>query len=90
MPIALGKLIVHPAAVLLAILTLPWLGLPALDPSLRMAAVLMAALPMMGIYPILAQAYEKDSFSSAALLITTITSFFTLSFLMWFLQHVAL
>lgn len=90
MPIALGKLIVHPAAVLLAILTLPWLGLPALDPSLRMAAVLMAALPMMGIYPILAQAYEKDSFSSAALLITTITSFFTLSSLMWFLQHVAL
>lgn len=89
MPIAFGKLIVHPVAVLLAILALPWLGLPSLDQSLGMAAVLMAAMPTMGIYPILAQAYEKDSFSSAALLVTTITSFFTLSSLMWLLQHVA-
>lgn len=88
LPIVLGKLIAHPSAVLLAILALPWLGLPALDPALRTAAVLMAAMPMMGIYPILAQAYEKDGFSSAALLLTTITSFFTLSALMCLLQHV--
>jgi malonate transporter len=87
LPITLGKLIVHPAAVWLAILALPVLGLPALDPSLRLAAVLSAAMPMMGIYPILAQAYEKDSFSSAALLITTVASFFTLSALLWLLQH---
>lgn len=87
LPITLGKLIVHPAAVWLAILLLPVLGLPALDPSLRLAAVLSAAMPMMGIYPILAQAYEKDSFSSAALLITTVASFFTLSALLWLLQH---
>lgn len=90
MPIALGKLIAHPAAVLLAILALPVLGLPPLEPSLRLAAVLMAAMPMMGIYPILAQAHEKDSFSSAALLITTVCSFFTLSALLWLLPHLAL
>ena len=90
MPIALGKLIFHPAAVLLAIFALPVLGLPALDPSLRMAAVLMAAMPMMGIYPILAQAYGKEGFGSAALLITTISSFFTLSALLWLLPHVTL
>lgn len=89
LPIALGKLVGRPSAVLLAILALPWLGLSALDPALRSAAVLMAAMPMMGIYPILAQAYEKDGFSAAALLITTITSFFTLSALMCLLQHVA-
>lgn len=86
-PIAVGKLIVHPLAVLLAILALPLLGLPTLDPSLRMAAVLMAAMPMMGIYPILAQAYGQEDFSAAALLVTTVASFFTLSGLLWALRQ---
>lgn len=45
-PIVLGKLIAHPLAVLLAIFVLPLLGLPVLDPSLRMAAVPLAAMPM--------------------------------------------
>ena len=87
-PIALGKLVLHPAAVALALYALPGLGLPALDPALRMAGVLLAAMPMMGIYPILAQAYEKHSFSSAALLFTTIASFFSLSALLWCLHSV--
>ena len=86
-PIALGKLILHPLAVLLAILVLPLLGLPTLDPALRMAAVLMAAMPMMGIYPILAQAYGQEDFSAAALLVTTVASFFTLSGLLWVFKH---
>jgi malonate transporter and related proteins len=90
MPIVLGKLVFHPAAVLLAILALPWLGLPALYPSLRMAAVLMAAMPMMGIYSILAQAYGQEDFSSAAVLVATVSSFFTLSALLWSLQQWAL
>jgi hypothetical protein len=90
MPIVLGKLIFHPAAVLLAILSLPVLGLSALDPSLGQAAVLMAAMPMMSIYPILAQVYEQGNFSSTALLITTVGSFFTLSALLWLLQYLAL
>jgi malonate transporter and related proteins len=87
MPIALGKLVFHPAAVLLAILALPLFGLPALEPSLRMAAVLMAAMPMMGIYSILAQAYGLEDFTSAALLVTTIASFFTLSAVLWLFQR---
>ena len=86
-PIAVGKLIFHPLAVLLAILALPVLGLPALDPALRMAAVLMAAMPMLSIYPILAQAYGHEDFSAAALLVTTIASFFTLSGLLWVFRH---
>jgi malonate transporter len=89
-PIAFVKLIVHPLAVLVAILTLPLLGLPALDPTLRMAAVLLAAMPMMSIYPILAQAYGQEDFSATALLICTIASFFTLSGLLWVLHHLPL
>jgi hypothetical protein len=76
--------------VLGAVLAVPLLGLPALDPALRKAAVLMAAMPMMSIYPILAQAYGEGDFAAAALLVTTVASFFTLSGMLWLLQHVPL
>lgn len=89
-PIALGKLIIHPLAVLLAILALPLLGLPAMEPSLRMAAVLMAAMPMMSIYPILAQRYGLEGVSAAALLVTTVASFFSLSGFVWLSRQAAL
>jgi predicted permease len=88
-PVVVGKLLLHPLAVLLATVVLPALGLPGLDPSLRVAAVLMAAMPMMGIYPILAQAYGQAAFSAAALLVTTIVSFFTLSGFLWGAKHLA-
>jgi malonate transporter len=86
-PVAAVKLLVHPLAVLGGVVALPLLGLPALDPALRTAAVLMAAMPMMSIYPILAQAYGEEDFAAAALLVTTVASFFTLSCLLWVLQH---
>lgn len=82
-PIVVGKLLVFPAAVALATLALPRLGLPPLEPSLQLAAVMMAAMPMMGIYPILAQSYGKQELGAAALLVTTVVSFFTLSALLW-------
>jgi malonate transporter len=88
-PIAFGKLIVHPLAVLLASIALPLLGLPAMDPSLRMAAVLMAAMPMMSIYPILAQRYGLEGVSAAALLVTTVASFFSLGGFVWLSQQTA-
>lgn len=81
--IAAGKLLLHPLAVLLAVLALPYLGLPALDPSLRWAAVLSAAVPMMGIYPIIAQRYGQEDIGAGAMLVTTVASFFTLSGLLW-------
>jgi malonate transporter len=89
-PIAFGKLIVHPIAVLLAISMLPLIGLAPLVPSLRLAALLLAAMPMMSIYPILAQAYGQEDFSATALLITTVASFFTLSGLLWIFRHLAI
>jgi predicted permease len=87
-PIAAAKLILHPLAVLLATLAVPVLGMPALDPELQLAAVLLAAMPMMSIYPILAQAYGQEDFAATALLLTTVASFFTLSGLLWIFQHI--
>ncbi|WP_416053165.1 AEC family transporter [Cupriavidus basilensis] len=84
-PIVVGKLVLHPLCVLLAITMLPMLGLPEIDRSLSAAAVLMAAMPMMGIYATLGQAYGQEEFSAVTLLITTIASFFTLSALLFLL-----
>ena len=86
-PIVVGKLILHPLAVFLAIWILTLLGIPISDPSLRKAAVLMAAMPMMSIYTILAQAYGQQDFSAPAMLVATVTSFFTLSGLLFILRH---
>jgi predicted permease len=83
MPIAFAKLVLHPLAVLLAITALPLVGMAVLEPPLRNAAVLLAAMPMMSIYPILAQTYGKEDLGAAALLVTTVLSFFTLSGLIW-------
>lgn len=79
--ITLGKLIFHPLAVLV---TLRWV-VPVADPQLRTAALLFAAMPMLGIYPLLAARHGREEVSAAALLVTTVCSFFTLSVLLWIL-----
>jgi malonate transporter and related proteins len=90
MPIVIGKLLVHPVAVLLACQTIPLLGMPTIDPSLRTAAVIMAAVPMLSIYTILAQIYGQDQVTAPAMLVTTVTSFFTLSGLLFLLRSLIL
>lgn len=72
--IASGKLLVHPLATLGLVLLLP-----AMAAQLQQTAVLMAAVPMLGIYPVLAQASGNDEMAAAAQLGTTVASFFTLS-----------
>ena len=62
-----------------------WL-IPVDDPALRTAALLTGALPMMGIYTILAQRFGHGAISAAAQLVTTVVSFFTLSTLLWVLK----
>jgi predicted permease len=81
--IALGKLVLHP----LAVGVLVWL-VPPDDPTLRVAAVLYASMPMLSIYPILAQKYHFEGFAAAALLLTTVLSFFTISASLWMVQSV--
>lgn len=87
MPIVFGKLVVHPLAAFLALTALSASGMAEIEPSLRMAVVLTAAMPMMGIYPTLAQAYGQEDSSAVALLVTTITSFFTISGVLWVFKH---
>ncbi len=82
LPIALGKLVLHPLA-MWAVLV--WL-VPIEDPALRAAALLTGAMPMLGIFTILNQRHGHGTVSAAALLVTTVLSFFTLSGLLWLLQ----
>ena len=81
--IAMGKLVAHPLAMVGVLL---WL-VPVTDPALRTAALLSCAMPMMGIYTILAQRFGHGAVSAAALLVTTVASFFTLTGLLWVLRH---
>jgi len=80
--IAIGKLLLHP----LVVAALVWL-LPPMAPQLQTAILIMAAVPMLGIYPILAQKHGHDSMAAAAQLGTTIASFFTLTALLWVLAR---
>jgi hypothetical protein len=86
LPIAIAKLVGHPLAVLLAATALSWLGMAPLDPALLAAGVLMAAVPMLGIYPILSQSYGLAERSAAALLVTTASSFLTLTAGLWLIR----
>ena len=79
--IAAGKLVLHP---LVMWATLMWI-VPMEDPLLATAALLTCAMPMLGIYVILNQRHGHEGVSSAALLVTTASSFVTLSGLLWLL-----
>ena len=84
--IAFGKLILHPLIMLAVLL---WV-LPISDPLMRAAAILSCAMPMFGIYPILTQKHGHEGLSAAALLVTTMASFFSLNGLLWLLQTQAI
>lgn len=76
--IAAGKLLIHPAAMLLM------LGLfPALDPTLTDAALILSALPMVTIFPLLAQRYGQGEICATALVVTTLLAFVTLNLALW-------
>jgi predicted permease len=80
--IAVGKLFLHPLLVLVAVLLLP-----PMARELQVIVVVMSAVPMLGIYPILAQKHGHDTMAAAAQLGTTVASFFTLTVLIWAVQR---
>ncbi len=80
--IAAGKLLLHPALVALAALILPALGLVALPADLHAAVILSAAMPMFGIYVVLAQEQGLQGAASIAMLAATSGGFFTISALL--------
>jgi len=88
-PIAFAKLVLHPLMVVLGLWFVALLGLPVRPVALRSAEVLLAAMPMMSIYPILAQPFGQEDVAAAALVVTTIASFLSLNFLLWLLSGFA-
>lgn len=73
--IAAAKLLLHPALTAL----LAYGVWPLRDASLQAAVVLSAAMPMLGVYPLLAGRVAQDELASASLLVTTVAAFFSLS-----------
>lgn len=72
--IVVGKLVLHPLAVALALLLFP-----VADAQLALAAVLMAAVPMIAIYPVLGQRYGQQQLCAAALLVSVLASVVTIN-----------
>ncbi|MGQ9660031.1 MAG: AEC family transporter [Thermochromatium sp.] len=78
MAIATGKLVLHPLVVC-GMLTL----VPTLDPMLGQAALILAGLPMVTIFPLIAQRYDQGEIPATALVITTLLAFVTLNLWLW-------
>jgi malonate transporter and related proteins len=76
--IVAGKLLLHPLLVFLGF----WLLRPS-DPALASMGVILASVPMLGIYPLLGQRYGMAQICAAALLFATMTSVLTLSAVIW-------
>ena len=85
-PVIFGKLILHPFFVFCSLSIITAFGLAALEPDYKISIIIMAATPMMGIYPTLAQSYGRESSAALNLLLATTLSFFTLSALLWVMK----
>ncbi|NYT71952.1 AEC family transporter [Halomonas sp. QX-2] len=76
--IVVGKLLIHPLVIFIA-----FYFVPDIDPLYMAGALLFAASPMISIYPLFGQRYGVGGMSAAAMLVATISSFFTLSLIIW-------
>ncbi len=83
--IAVGKLLVHPALTAAIAAGLAALGWVVLPPDLYAAVILSTAMPMFGIYTVLAQELELEGLASIAMLVATTGGFFTLSAALYWL-----
>lgn len=79
MLVVVGKLVLHPLAVGLGLLVMSALGLGVKDPRLAAAVIIMAAMPVMAIYPILAQRFGEEQSAALSMFVMTVLSFFTIS-----------
>lgn len=82
LPVIIGKLILHPLAVALALAGVAALGFGVRNPMLIDAAIILAAMPPMTMYPILAQRYGQQNIAALAMFAMTVLSFFTISALL--------
>ena len=79
--IVVGKLILHPLAVLGLFLLMP-----QADPMWLAGALLFACAPMISIYPLLGQRYGMAGVSAAALMAATLAAFVSLSLAIWLMN----
>lgn len=77
--ISLGKLILHPLAIVVAVALLSLFSLTQLSPEMAAVVVLSGAMPIFGIYTAFAQDINEDGIASIAQLISTLFAFVTLS-----------
>ncbi len=83
--ISASKLLLHPALVALMAAILLGLGLITLPSAMHSAVILSAAMPMFGIYTVLAQRQGLEGAASLAMLTGTSCAFVTLTALLWLL-----
>ncbi|ALM53914.1 AEC family transporter [Halomonas huangheensis] len=85
--IASGKLLLHPLLIISCFLALT-LVVPDLDVMLLAGALLFASCPMISVYPLLGARFNMEGVGSAALMVSTLGSFITLSAAIWLVnQH---
>ncbi|EIK95965.1 permease [Pseudomonas sp. M47T1] len=72
--IGAGKLLVHPL-----LLALGFWVLSDVPAPMMLAGVVIASAPMMSVYPLLGQRFGLEGRCAAALVLTTLASFFTIS-----------
>ncbi|MEI4471767.1 AEC family transporter [Frigidibacter sp. MR17.24] len=80
--IVVMKLFMMPLMALAVLRFGPMLGLPPVGPGFDFALIVTGALPMLGVYAILAAEHRQEGMASIALLGGTATAFFTLSALL--------
>lgn len=78
-PAIVGKLVLHPLAVWLTLTAAAAAGMAVGDPQLATAAVILASMPVMGIYPVLAQRYGQAGSAALTMLLMTLLSFLSIS-----------
>jgi len=83
--VAFAKLLLHPSLVALAAFAMPLLGLAMLPPDMHAAVILSAAMPMFGIYTVLAQEVGLEGVASIAMLVATSLASVTLSIFLFLL-----
>ncbi|MCD9147236.1 AEC family transporter [Pseudophaeobacter flagellatus] len=83
--ISASKLLLHPALTALVAAVLMTTGIVTLSPALHSAVILSAAMPMFGIYTVLAQRQGLEGAASLAMLTATSGAFVTLTLLLWIL-----
>lgn len=76
------KLVVAPILTALTVL----LAFPDMQLPLKQAVILFAAIPMFSTYPIIGGQYNMQAFCSAALLVTTVLAFFSVSTVLFLIQ----